>query len=168
MEIVNKVEQSGIVSFDLEDYFFEGKRMDFDMKEHLFHGLILKEKDFRDFIKNNDWSVFNQSAVAIYCSTDAIVPTWAYMLVSNRLSGIASYVFFGKKEEMETALYMEAISQIDVNAYKDKRVVVKGCSDKNVPVSAYVEITRKLSPVVKSLMFGEPCSTVPIFKRTTG
>jgi len=164
-EIVNRVASSPIVTLNLEDLYTEGERVVFDMKDHLFMGLILKEKDFRDFIRENDWEQYRNKYVAITCTADAIVPTWAYMLVAQKLEGIAAEMVFGSLETLETVLFMKKLEKFNPEEFKDRPVVIKGCFDKPVPVSAYVEITRKLSPYVKSLMYGEPCSTVPIFKR---
>lgn len=163
--IINKVAQSGLITIDLEEYFDAAPKVKLDIKDWLYMGLMLKEKEFRDGLKAHDWSQYNNVHVAVFCSTDAIVPTWAYMLVSNKLSGIAKSVHFGSVEEMENLLFINAINQLNLDAYKDQRVVVKGCSKHPVPVSAYVYLTEKLTPIVKSIMYGEPCSTVPIYKR---
>ena len=128
-------------------------------------GLMLKEKEFRDFVKTNDWSQYQDCYVAITCSADAIVPTWAYMLVGAKLSGIAKTVVFGNSDLLEFSLYKAAIDRLEMEDYRDQRVVVKGCSKRPVPVSAYVYLTEKLTPVVKSIMYGEPCSTVPVYKK---
>lgn len=164
-EIVNRVANSPLVTIDMEKMFDFDGMAEFDMKEHLFQGLILKEKDFREFVKDHDWSQYKDKKVAVFCSADAIVPTWAYMLVANRLQPFAADIYFGTEEELIQAAYQRIISEMDMSEYEDKMVVVKGCSDKPVPIGAYVEITRQLTPRVKSLMFGEPCSTVPIYKR---
>lgn len=163
--IVNKVAASGLVTFNLEHYYPAGERVLYDIKDNLFHGLMLREKDFREFIKAHDWSAYTGKNVAIICSADAIVPTWAYMLLANKIRPFASEVVFGDLAVLETVLYTRALAAIDLSAYQDARVVIKGCADIEVPVSAYVEITNLLSPVAKSIMYGEPCSTVPIFKR---
>ncbi|MBO6515504.1 MAG: DUF2480 family protein [Bacteroidia bacterium] len=164
-EIVNKVAKSGLITFNLEEFYDETEVVEFDMKDHLFHGLILKEKDFRGFIKENDWQQYAGKHVALFCTADAIVPTWAYMLVANKLSGIAGQVFFGSKTELQQRIIHDKLNAIDVEEYRDRMVVIKGCSKFDVPIGSYVEITNKLSPVVKSIMFGEPCSTVPIYKK---
>ena len=164
---VNKVANSGIETINLEDYFPTGERVVIDVKELLFMGLVLKEKDFREWIKTNDWSQYSNKFVAIYCSTDAIVPTWAYMLISTKLSGIAQKVVFGDLNALEAALWESALNKLDVNHYTDKKVVIKGCGDLPVSAAAYTNISSKLVPVVQSLMYGEPCSTVPVFKRKT-
>lgn len=163
--IVNKVSQSGLAEIDLETFYDEATREIYDIKEQLFMGLMLKEKEFRDFIKSNDWSKYAGKHVAIICSADAIVPTWAYMLVANKLSGVAKSFVFGDLNVLEFSLFKEKIDGINLDEYKDQRVVVKGCSKKPVPVSAYVYLTEKLTPIVKSIMYGEPCSTVPVYKR---
>lgn len=163
--IINKVAQSGLITFNLEEHYHPGERALIDIKDTLFMGLILKEKDFREWVKNHDWSQYEGKNVAIFCGTDAIIPTWAYMLVASKLSGNANFFVFGDEKTLETALYLNALQHVDVESFRDKRVVIKGCSDFPVPESAYVEITRLLAPVVKSIMFGEPCSTVPVLKR---
>ncbi len=164
-EIQNKVAQSGLVTFNLEELIDTAPQMLIDIKEQLYMGLMLKEKEFRIFIKEHDWSQYKDSNIAITCSTDAIVPTWAFMLVANKLSGIAKNIVFGTLENLQEVLFEARINTIDVTPFIDQRVVVKGCSDQPVPVSAYVSLTAKLTPVVKTLMFGEPCSTVPIYKK---
>jgi len=163
--IINKVASSGLVTLNLEDYYHNGERVLYDIKDNLFHGLMLKEKDFREFIKNHDWTQYQDKNVAITCSADAIVPTWAYMLLANRISPFANEVVFGGLEALEAVLFSKALSKIDLSTYENERVVVKGCGDIDIAVSAYVEITKLLTPVVKSIMFGEPCSTVPVYKR---
>ncbi|ODS84703.1 MAG: hypothetical protein ABS46_02950 [Cytophagaceae bacterium SCN 52-12] len=167
-EIINKVAASGLVSLDLEEFYHHGERVVYDLKDNLFQGLILREKDFRAFLKEHDWSAYEGKNVAVTCSEDAIVPTWAYMLLTLQLAPYAHMVVFGSREELDSKLFFDALSRIDVESFRDKKVVVKGCSKYPVPVSAYVEITRLLKPVVQSLMFGEPCSTVPLYKRPKG
>ena len=162
---VNKVANSGIETINLEDYFPVGERVSIDVKELLFMELVLKEKDFREWIKTNDWTQYSEKFVAVYCSSDAIVPTWAYMLISSKLSGIAQKVVFGDLNALESALWENAFNTLEVENYKDKKVVIKGCGDLPVSAAAYTNITSKLLPVVQSLMYGEPCSTVPVFKR---
>ncbi len=165
MEIVNRVANSGLVTLDLEEYYHPGERVIYDLKDNLFMGLILKEKDFRDFLKTHDWSQYAGKNVAITCSEDAIVPTWAYMLLTLNLQPYANIIAFGSLADLEEKLYFDAIAHINTDDYRDARVVIKGCSKVPVPTAAYVEITRVLKPVVQSLLFGEPCSTVPLFKR---
>lgn len=161
----NKVTASSLITINLEDYYDTYERASFDMKQCLFQGLILREKDFRQFITEHDWETYRDKNVAIYCSADAIVPTWAYMLLANKLQPVARYVYFGTPDEMEKALMMQALEKVHPQDYQDQRIVVKGCGDINIPVAAYVEITRLLTPYVKSLMYGEPCSTVPVYKK---
>lgn len=162
---VNKVAASGLITLNLEEYYHTGERVVYDIKDNLFHGLMLREKDFREFIKAHDWAAYTDKNIAIICSADAIVPTWAYMLLANKLKPYANEVVFGSLETLESVLFTKALAKIDLNAFAGERVVIKGCADIEVPVSAYVEITGLLTPVVKSIMYGEPCSTVPIFKR---
>ncbi len=164
-EIVNKVANSPLITFNLEEYYDQSEVAEFDMKDHLFQGLILREKDFRLFIKECDWSTYQDKNVALFCSADAIVPTWAYMLVANKLAGIANHVHYGNATDMQQAIILDKLNDIDIESYRDKMIVVKGCSDLDVPIGAYVAITEKFTPVVKSIMFGEPCSTVPIYKK---
>ncbi|RRB04136.1 DUF2480 family protein [Larkinella rosea] len=163
--IVNRVAKSGLVSLDLEDYYHPGERVVYDLKDNLFMGLILKEKDFREFLKTHDWSQYEGKNVAVTCTEDAIVPTWAFMLLTIHLEPHAHTVVFGTLQDLEEKLYFDAIARINIDDYRDARVVVKGCSKVPVPTAAYVEITRRLRPVAQSIMFGEPCSTVPLYKR---
>ena len=162
---VNKVAQSGLVTLDPAVFYPEGERVVYDIKDNLFQGLMLREKDFREFVKGHNWAQYNGKNVAVYCSADAIVPAWAYMLLANRLAPYAREVVFGDADVLETVLFVKGIAKLNVEDYRDQRIVIKGCGDVPVPVSAYVELTKKLTPVVKSLMFGEPCSTVPIYKK---
>ena len=163
--IVNKVAASGLVTLNLEKYYDHGERVIYDIKDNLFHGLMLREKDFREFIKLHDWSAYSGKNVGIICSADAIVPTWAYMLLSNKLRPYANEVVFGNLEMLETVLFTKALAKIDLSEFEGARVVIKGCGDLAVPTAAYVEMTSLLTPVVKSIMYGEPCSTVPVYKR---
>jgi hypothetical protein len=137
----------------------------YDIKENLFQGLMLREKDFREFIKAHDWSAYAGKNVAIICSADAIVPTWAYMLLATKLTPYVHLLVFGDLSALEDALFRDALEKVDWTAFQEERVVVKGCGDLPVPVSAYVEITRRLQPIAKSIMYGEPCSTVPLYKK---
>lgn len=164
-EIINKVASSGLITIDLEEIYPSAERVIFDIKEHLWQGLALREKDFREFVKQNDWEVYRDKYVAITCSADAIVPNWAYMLVASKMEGIASKIVFGTLEVLETVVFRDLIETLPIEDYRDKRLVIKGCSNKPVPTSAYVDLVTKLQPVAKSIMFGEPCSTVPVFKR---
>ncbi len=164
-EIVNKVAQSGIVTIDLEEFYDDVPRVEFDIKPWLFQELILKEKDFREHIKAHDWSQYQNSYVALKCSADAIVPTWAYMLLTLSLQPFAKKIVYGNLEVLETILFNEKINALDVIPFNDARVVIKGCGDKPVPIAAYVALTEKIKPVAKSIMYGEPCSTVPLYKK---
>ena len=163
-EIVNKVANSGLITIDLEEFYPKGERVLFDIKPLLFHELILKEKDFREFIKQHDWSSYQDKMVAITCTADAVVPTWAYMLVSIALEPFAKKIVFGNLETLEAILFSEVLQSITYSDYQDKRVVIKGCSSLPVTTNAYVELVRGLKPYVKSIMYGEPCSTVPLYK----
>jgi hypothetical protein len=162
---INKVAQSGLVTLDPAAFYPGGERVIYDIKDNLFQGLILREKDFREFVKLHDWAQYQGKNVGITCTADAIVPAWAYMLLANRLAPYALDVVFGDNDVLETVLFLKGIASIDFEQYRDQRIVIKGCGDIEVPVSAYVELTKILTPIAKSLMFGEPCSTVPIYKR---
>lgn len=164
-EIINKVTESGLITIDLEAYYLEGERIAFDMAPLLVEGLLLREKDFRAFIAEHDWSTYKGKHVALFCSTDAIIPRWAWMLLSAALQPFATTVVFGNSETLENVLFESFLSQINPEDYRDQRVVIKGCSHKPVPVQAYVKLTALLLPVVKSILYGEPCSTVPVYKR---
>ncbi|MBC7417221.1 MAG: DUF2480 family protein [Pedobacter sp.] len=163
--IINKVANSGLITLNLEDFYHKGERVVYDIKDNLFQGLMLKEKDFRAFIKTHNWDQYEGKNISIICSADAIIPTWAYMLLANRLKPYANEVVFADLEGLETVLFTKALAKIDVSKYANERLVIKGCGDIHIPVSAYVEITNLLTPVVKSIMFGEACSTVPVYKR---
>ena len=164
-EIINKVALSGIITIDLEEFYPQGNRAVLDIKEHLFQDLILKEKDFREFIKNEDWSKYTDKFVALICSADAVVPTWAYMLLAIKLEPYVKKVVFGDLETLETILYNDILNKLNFDEYKDARVVIKGCGHLPVPKAAYVEITRLLRPIAKSVMYGEACSMVPLYKQ---
>lgn len=164
MDILNKVSQSGLVTIDLEEYYVPGERVLFDIKDWLYEELILKEKDFREKLKNHPWENYKDKMVAVTCSADAIVPTWAFMLIAIHLKPVARKIVFGDLKKLEEEIFDEIISKINPEDYKDQKVVIKGCSKIEVPVSAYFNITSLLRPVAKSIMYGEPCSTVPLFK----
>lgn len=164
-EIVNKVAESGLVNFDIAELRPEGRRLGLDLKDFLYEGLILREKDFREQIANLDVEFYRDAFVYLYCSTEAIVPLWAYFLVTSRLESIAKKVVFGDLEDLEKILLNQEILKYDFSEFRDKRVLIKGCSNFDIPINAYVELVQKLKPLVKSLMFGEACSSVPIFKR---
>ena len=162
--IVNKVANSGLITIDLEEYLPKEEIVAFDLKDHLFRGLILKEKDFRETLKNYDWSIYQNKNVAVFCSADAIIPLWAYMLVVSYLQPVAKEVYVGTIAEMYKHLVIKNISSLNQNDFADQRLVIKGCGDVPIENYAYAEITKLLRPVAKSIMYGEPCSTVPIFK----
>jgi hypothetical protein len=164
-EIINRVAGSSIKVFDLEEYYVPGDRVLLDIREQLYNGLILKEKPFRDFIKTHEWSQYAGKFVAITCSEDAIVPTWAYMLLTSALQPFARMVVFGSLEDLEAKIFYDALTRIDWQQFQDQKVVLKGCSKVAVPTAAYVEATRLMRPFASSIMFGEPCSTVPVFKK---
>lgn len=164
-EIINKVANSVLEVFDLEDYYAKEIRTQIDISQWLYEGFLLKEKDFREALKNHDWSQYENHYVAIHCSTDAIIPAWASILVTIHVSSFAKKVVSGNLQDLETALYQEILSTIDYSKYKDKPVIIKGCSKKPVPESAYVLAVQKLQPFAKSIMYGEACSAVPLFKR---
>lgn len=163
--LVNKVAASGLITLNLEDFFPPEELVTFDLKGYLFMELILKEKDFRAALAEHDWQQYEGKNLAVYCSTDAIIPVWAYMLVAAYAAPFAKNIFQGTADEFYKMAFQEALTKVDEKKYEDQRIVVKGCSDKPVPPSAYVELTRKLQPYAKSIMYGEPCSTVPIFKK---
>ena len=164
-EIVNRVSNSQLITFDLEEFYTPGERVLFDMKDFLFQGIILKEKEFRETIKSHNWSQYTGKHVAIACSTDAIIPTWAFMLLSIALQPYANRVVFGNLAELESQLFYDSLAGIDWEQYRDKKMIIKGCSKVEVPLSAYVEVTNHLRSIAGSIMFGEPCSTVPLFKK---
>lgn len=162
---VNKVAESGIITLNLEEFYPKEETIVFDMKEYLFMGLILKEKDFRETMKNLDLSVYKEKNIAITCSADAVIPVWAYMLAASYLEPVAKEVIFGDSDFLHKTLFLKNIAAINVAEYDDKRVVIKGCGELHIPETAYVAITALLRPVAKSIMYGEPCSTVPIYKK---
>lgn len=162
---VNKVAESGLITIDLEKYYPRDEVALFDLKEYLFMGMILKEKDFREALKNADWSKYQDKQVALYCSADAIIPVWAWMLAASYLQPVAKEIVMGDEKELHKQLYLKNIDSIDVSEFTDKRVVIKGCGETPIADYVYMEITKKLRPVVKSIMYGEPCSTVPVYKK---
>ena len=164
-EIVNRVQESGLIPMDLADFKPKVEIIEIDIANQLWQGLILKEKDFRSWIKENDWKRYTGKAVFIHCSADAIVPTWAYMLVSSQLVGLSPIFIVGSKIELEKELIKAEIAKIDLTEFIDGRIIIKGCSDIAAPEFAMSELLKFLQPVAKSIMYGEPCSTVPIFKR---
>lgn len=164
-EIINKVAESGLITFNLEEYYPKGETKVFDLKEFLFMGLILKEKDYRTALQSFDWSGFENKNVCITCSADAIIPVWAFMLAASYLQPIAKSIVFGNEKKMIETLLLENLKAIKLDEFTDKRVVIKGCGDIEIPEAAYVTITNMFRPIAKSIMYGEPCSTVPIYKK---
>jgi hypothetical protein len=165
---INKVAESGLITIDPEKYYPKGEHVLFDLKDYLFMGLILKEKDFREAMKAHNWQQYQNKNVALTCSADAIIPVWAWMLVVSNLQPVAKEVVMGDEKELQKQLYLKNLSAIDVNEFADKRVVIKGCGETPIGDYVYMELTKLLRPVVKSIMYGEPCSTVPVFKKATG
>ncbi len=162
---VNKVAESGIITVSPEDYLPKVDLVSFDVKDYLFMGLILKEKDFRQALKELDKSVFQDKIVALYCSADAIVPMWAYMLVVASLKDVAANIIYGDADAVRESLTKSAIAGINISDYVDSRIVIKGCGELPIPESVYMELTKAFLPVAKSIMYGEPCSTVPVYKK---
>ena len=164
-EIINRVAQSKLVVIDLEDFYPQGKRVLFDIKDWLYEGLVLREKDFRKHVADHDWSQYENQYVALICSTDAIVPAWAYMLITIELSSYSKKSIIGDLNTLETSIYQNIINDLDLDSYQDKPIIIKGCSNKPVPDNAYVLLAEILKPVAKSIMYGEAFSSVPLFKR---
>ena len=164
-EIVNRVANSALITIDLETLYPEGSRMSLDIAPWLLEGIVLREKDFRAAVKAHDWSQYQDAFVAVHCSSDAIIPGWAYLLVSLQLAPFAKKVVVGTAEELETVLFSEIIQQLPTEAYQDKPVIIAGCANKPIPQNAYILLAQKLQPVAKSIMYGEACSSVPLFKR---
>ncbi len=163
--LINRVAASGLITIKLETFYPEGEIVFFDLKDYLFQGLVLREKPFRAAMKAHDWQQYQDKHVCLGCSTDAIIPTWAWMLVSAYLTPVARSVFHGSKEEFLKQWYITALYQADHQQWAGQRIVIKGCADKPIPEAAYVELTRILRPIAQSIMYGEPCSTVPIYKK---
>lgn len=163
-EIVNRVANSSLVTLDLEDFYPSGQRIVFDIKDWLLEGLFLKEKEFRHSVESHDWNFYKDSYVALICSTDAIIPAWAFMLIALKLKPYAKKVAVGSLEHLESLIYQDIINSIDATAFKDKPVIIKGCANKPIPVNAYIMIVNKLMPIAKSIMYGEACSSVPLYK----
>lgn len=163
--IINKVADSGLITLDLEEYQPKGETAVFDLKEHLFMGLILKEKDYREALRNLDWEPYRGKNVALTCTADAIIPVWAWMLAVSYLQPVAKDVIMGDTNELQKRIFLKNIESLKIEEFADKRVVVKGCGETPIPDFIYMEITKRLRPVAKSIMYGEPCSTVPVFKK---
>ncbi len=164
-EIVNRVANSPLVTIDLEDFQVSGKRMELDISNWLYEGLILREKEYRQQIQDHDWDQYKDAYVALYCATDAIIPGWAFLLASMQLNGIAAKVNVGSLTDLEAAIYLDTISNIDLSEYEDKPIIIKGCSDASIPENAYIQLAQRLQPIAKSIMYGEACSSVPLFKK---
>lgn len=164
-EIINRIANSNLTTINLEDFYPKGNRIVFDIKGWLHEELILREKDFRESVKNHDWPQYQDSYIALTCSSDAIIPSWAYLLLTTELSPFAKKVVVGDLTLLETVIYQEIIQKLDTSEFKDKPVIIKGCTNKPIPPSAYTLLIEKIKPVAKTIMFGEACSTVPLYKR---
>ena len=163
--LINKVAQSGLITINLEDFYPKVELVSYDLKQYLFMELILKEKDFREALAAIDWKQYENKVLCVFCSTDAIIPVWAYMLVSSLASSAARMIYLGDQQAYIQYEYQQTLSHLDYTKFEGKRIVIKGCSDKPVPPAAYLEITRQLRPIAQSIFYGEPCSTVPIYKK---
>ncbi|MFG6686860.1 DUF2480 family protein [Mariniflexile sp. HNIBRBA6329] len=163
-EIINRVANSVLVTINLEDYYPKGQRILFDIKDWLFEGFVLREKDFRNQVAEYDWSQYQDSYLALTCSTDAIIPGWAYMLISLHLEPFAKKIIIGNLELLETSIYQDVLNNLDVSEFANKPLIIKGCSKKPVPQNAYIMLANKLKPIAKSIMYGEACSSVPLYK----
>lgn len=164
-EIINRVANSPLITVDLEDYYPKGNRILFDIKDWLLEGLVLREKDFREHVSQHDWSQYQDTFVALTCSTDAIIPAWAFMLMTIHLQPFAKKTIIGNLESLETSIYQDVINNLDVSLFQDKPLIIKGCSKKPVPQNAYIMLSNKLKPIAKSIMYGEACSSVPLYKK---
>jgi hypothetical protein len=164
-EIINRVANSKIITIDLEDYYPNGQRHLLDIKNWLYKGLVLREKEFRSFVDNFEWAKFNDGYVAVFCSSGAIIPSWAYLLIATKLKDNCVMNIVGDLDYLEKQIFSEIIKSIDFSNFNDKSIVIKGCSKKNIPIDAYSQLINRLKPIVKRIMFGEACSTVPLFKR---
>lgn len=164
-EIINRIANSKLMTFDLEEIYPKGERISFDISQWLVEGIVLRESEFREKAKQYDWSQYENKYVALFCSTDAIVPGWAYLLISLHLSPFAKKVTVGNLEELESILFTELLQNIDFSEYENKPVIIKGCAHKPIPQNAYVLLAQKLQPIAKSIMYGEACSSVPLYKK---
>ncbi len=164
-EIINRVANSKLVTVDLEDYYPKGERVLFDIKDWLLEGLVLREKDFRQQASAHNWQQYKNCFVALTCSTEAIIPAWAYMLLSTYLEPYATKTVIGDLTVLETSIFQQLITELDVTQFKDKPIIIKGCSNKPIPDNAYIQLTTKLKPIAKSIMYGEACSSVPLYKK---
>lgn len=164
IKIINRVANSKLVTIDLEEFYPKGKRISFDIKQWLDKGLVLKEKDFRKSVKNHNWSQYKDTFVALFCSSEAIIPSWTYLLITVNLAPFTKRVVVGKLEEIETVLFTEIINGFDIKFFKKKSILIKGCSEKTIPQTAYIQLVEKLMPVATSILYGEACSNVPLYK----
>ena len=163
-EIVNKVANSQLRTINLEEFYPQGTRMVIDIKNWLFQELILKESEFREHLKNHNWAQYKNHYVALTCSSDAIIPSWAFMLITTYVSPFAKKIVVGNLTALETSIFYEIIANLSIEDYKNRPVIIKGCANKPIPETAYIQLIEKLQPIAKSIMFGEACSTVPLFK----
>ncbi len=164
-EIVNRVAKSPLVTIDLEELYPSGSRIAFDIAPWLVEGIVLREKEFRIKVENHQWDIYTNKYISIYCSTDAIIPAWAFMLITTKLTPHANSIVIGTQKELETVLFFELISYLNIEEYKNKSVIIKGCAEKPIPPAAYGFLISKLQPVAKSILYGEACSSVPLYKR---
>jgi len=164
-EIKNRVANSNLITVDLEDFYPKGKRLEVDISMFLFQGLLLREREFRVKINKHDWSQYQHSYIALTNKNQALVPAWAFMLITTKLSPIAKMIIIGNKNELEIIIFSNIIAKIDVSNYKDRPVIIKGCSKKDIPENSYIQLIQKIQPVAKSIMYGEACSSVPLFKK---
>ena len=164
-EIINRVANSKLITINLEDYYPQGKRIIFDIKDWLFEGFVLREKDFRDQAKQFDWAQFQDQYVALTCSSDAIIPAWAFILISIHLEPFAKKTVIGNLELLETSIYQDVLNTLDISEFTNKPIIIKGCAKKPVPQNAYIMLANKLKPVAQSIMYGEACSSVPLYKK---
>lgn len=164
-EIINRVANSRLITVDLEDYYPQGKRVILDIKQWLFHELILKEKDFREHLTNHNWEQYEHCYVALCCSSDAVIPSWAYLLITSKLAPFAKKTVVGSLELLETVLYTDIINGLDTSDFEEKPIIIKGCANKPIPPTAYAQLIEKIQVVAKTVMYGEACSTVPLYKK---
>lgn len=165
-EIINRVANNkNLITIDLEDYYPAGERVVFDIKDWLYEGFILREKEFRQQVSEHDWNQYQNAYVALHCSTDAIIPGWAYLLLTTKLTPFAKHVAVGSLKDLETILFSDIVRTLDISEYQDKLLIIKGCANKPIPENAYIQLIQKLQPIAKSIMYGEACSSVPLFKR---
>lgn len=164
--IVNKVAQSPLITIDIKDFYPEKSEYEiYDIANYLYERLILKEKNFRQQLKEIDYSFYKNKYLGVYCSEDAIIPQWAYLLVVTHFQPFVKKIFFANEKKLIQNILIDKINALSLENFKDKPIVIKGCSDKEIEIEVYMELTSRLMPVAKSIMYGEPCSTVPLFKR---